>query len=70
MAGGQLVQGWLEVCARGNLLSSHAQASHSTVTQLLSPLRCCACVLQADQIRNSGIHMVVATPGRLKDMLT
>ncbi|PSC71624.1 DEAD-box ATP-dependent RNA helicase 35 [Micractinium conductrix] len=25
---------------------------------------------QADQIRNSGIHMVVATPGRLKDMLT
>lgn len=26
--------------------------------------------VQADQIRNSGIHMVVATPGRLKDMLT
>jgi ATP-dependent RNA helicase DDX41 len=25
---------------------------------------------QADVIRNSGIHMVVATPGRLKDMLT
>lgn len=25
---------------------------------------------QADQVRNSGIHMVVATPGRLKDMLT
>ncbi|KAL4424987.1 hypothetical protein ABPG77_002872 [Micractinium sp. CCAP 211/92] len=25
---------------------------------------------QADQVRNQGIHMVVATPGRLKDMLT
>jgi ATP-dependent RNA helicase DDX41 len=25
---------------------------------------------QADQIRNTGVHMVVATPGRLKDMLT
>ena len=25
---------------------------------------------QADVIRNTGIHMVVATPGRLKDMLT
>lgn len=25
---------------------------------------------QADQVRNQGVHMVVATPGRLKDMLT
>lgn len=25
---------------------------------------------QADQIRSTGVHMVVATPGRLKDLLS
>jgi ATP-dependent RNA helicase DDX41 len=25
---------------------------------------------QADAVRNQGVHMVVATPGRLKDLLS
>lgn len=75
-AGGMAAAPGWPMAAVATLLTRPASPAPSAAPDGAPELRTLLCIggvdmkAQADQIRNSGIHMVVATPGRLKDMLT